>query len=68
VTGFSDVADEYDRIGRQYQESKRLRFRHHVEEHSMFSLCSYLLNYARSRAESYERSSKPSTVCSDPGG
>jgi ubiquinone/menaquinone biosynthesis C-methylase UbiE len=38
VTGFSDVADEYDRIGRRYQESKRLPFRHHVEEHSMFSL------------------------------
>jgi SAM-dependent methyltransferase len=38
VTGFSHVADEYDRIGLQYQESKRLPFRHFVEEHSMFSL------------------------------
>lgn len=38
MTGFSDVADEYDRIGLQYQESKRLPFRHYVEEHSMFSL------------------------------
>lgn len=38
MTGFSDVADEYDRIGLQYQESKRLPFRRYVEEHSMFSL------------------------------
>lgn len=38
MTGFSDVADEYDRIGLQYQESKRLPFRHYVEEHSMFGL------------------------------
>ena len=38
MTGFSHVADQYDRIGRQYQESKRLPFRNFVEEHSMFSL------------------------------
>ncbi|TMM03966.1 MAG: class I SAM-dependent methyltransferase [Actinobacteria bacterium] len=38
MTDFSHVADEYDRIGQQYQESKRLPFRHYVEEHSMFSL------------------------------
>jgi ubiquinone/menaquinone biosynthesis C-methylase UbiE len=38
VTDFSDVADEYDRIGVQYKESKRLPFRHYVEEHSMFTL------------------------------
>ena len=37
-TDFSDVADEYDRIGLQYKESKQLPFRHFVEEHSMFSL------------------------------
>jgi SAM-dependent methyltransferase len=38
VTDFSHVADEYDRIGSQYQESKRLPFREFVEAHSMFSL------------------------------
>jgi SAM-dependent methyltransferase len=38
VSGFSHVADEYDRIGHHYQESKRLPFRRYVEEHSMFSL------------------------------
>ena len=38
MTDFSHVADEYDRIGQQYQESKRLPFRQYVEEHSMFSL------------------------------
>jgi SAM-dependent methyltransferase len=38
VTGFSHVADEYDRVGVRYQESKRLPFRRYVEEHSMFSL------------------------------
>ncbi len=38
MTDFSHVADEYDRIGQQYQESKRLPFRHYLEEHSMFSL------------------------------
>lgn len=38
MTGFSHVADEYDRIGQQYQESKRLPFRSFVEEHSMFKL------------------------------
>ena len=38
MTDFSHVADEYDRIGSQYQESKRLPFRNFVEEHSMFDL------------------------------
>lgn len=38
MTGFSHVADEYDRIGSHYQESKRLPFRRYVEEHSMFGL------------------------------
>ncbi len=38
MTDFSHVADEYDRIGHHYQDSKRLPFRHYVEEHSMFSL------------------------------
>jgi hypothetical protein len=38
VTDFSHVADEYDKVGRQYKESKRLPFRLHIEEHSMFSL------------------------------
>jgi SAM-dependent methyltransferase len=38
VTGFSHVAGEYDRIGSQYQESKRLPFRNFVEAHSMSNL------------------------------
>ncbi len=38
MSGFSHVADEYDRIGREYKESKRLPFRNFVEEHSMFKL------------------------------
>ena len=38
VADFSDVADEYDRIGQQYKESKQLPFRHYVEAHSMFGL------------------------------
>lgn len=38
MTDFSHVADEYDRIGEQYQESKQLPFRSFVEEHSMFKL------------------------------
>jgi toxoflavin synthase len=38
VTDFSGVADEYDRIGLRYKESKQLPFRHYVEEHSTFSL------------------------------
>ena len=38
MTDFSHVADEYDRIGSRYQESKRLPFRNFVEEHSMFNL------------------------------
>ena len=38
MTDFSHVADEYDRIGAQYKESKRLPFRSLVEEHSMFKL------------------------------
>jgi SAM-dependent methyltransferase len=32
------VAAEYGNIGREYQESKRLPFRLHIEEHSMFEL------------------------------
>ena len=35
---FDHVAAEYDDIGRRYQESKRLPFRRHIEEHSMFEL------------------------------
>jgi ubiquinone/menaquinone biosynthesis C-methylase UbiE len=38
LTGFSHVADEYDRIGAQYKESKQLPFRTFVEAHTMFSL------------------------------
>jgi toxoflavin synthase len=38
MTDFSHVADEYDRIGSQYQESKRLPFRGFLEEHSLFNL------------------------------
>jgi SAM-dependent methyltransferase len=38
VTGFSHVADEYDRISHHYQESKRLPFRSHVEAYSMLGL------------------------------
>ncbi len=38
MTDFSHVADEYDRVGVRYQESKQLPFRHFVEEHSMFGL------------------------------
>ncbi len=38
VTGFHHVADEYDRIGADYQESKLLPFRLYVEEHSTFGL------------------------------
>jgi ubiquinone/menaquinone biosynthesis C-methylase UbiE len=38
VTNFDHVADEYDRIGPEYQESKLLPFRLHVEEHSTFGL------------------------------
>lgn len=38
MTDFSHVADEYDRVGPQYQESKLLPFRRFVEEHSMFGL------------------------------
>ena len=32
------VAEEYDRIGSDYQESKQLPFRLHVEEHTTFGL------------------------------
>jgi ubiquinone/menaquinone biosynthesis C-methylase UbiE len=35
---FDHVAAEYDSIGQKYQESKRLPFRLHIEEHSMFEL------------------------------
>jgi SAM-dependent methyltransferase len=38
VSDFDHVAAEYDSIGREYQESKRLPFRLYVEEHSMFAL------------------------------
>jgi ubiquinone/menaquinone biosynthesis C-methylase UbiE len=38
VTNFDHVADEYDRIGPEYQESKLLPFRLHVEEHTTFGL------------------------------
>lgn len=38
VTDFSHVADEYDIISREYQESKLLPFRLHVEQYSTFSL------------------------------
>jgi SAM-dependent methyltransferase len=38
VSDFDHVAAEYDSIGREYQESKRLPFRLYVEEHSMFEL------------------------------
>jgi SAM-dependent methyltransferase len=38
MTDFSHVADEYDKVGLHYQESKRLPFRRCVEEHSMFTL------------------------------
>jgi toxoflavin synthase len=38
MSDFDHVAAEYDSIGRKYQESKRLPFRVHVEEHSMFAL------------------------------
>jgi len=38
VTDFEHVAEEYDRIGPEYQESKLLPFRLHVEEHTTFGL------------------------------
>ena len=38
MSDFDHVAAEYDSIGREYQESKRLPFRLHIEEHSMFTL------------------------------
>jgi SAM-dependent methyltransferase len=38
MTDFDHVADEYDRIGPEYQESKLLPFRLHVEEHTTFGL------------------------------
>jgi toxoflavin synthase len=38
MSDFDHVAAEYDSIGREYQESKRLPFRLHIEEHSMFEL------------------------------
>ena len=38
MTGFDHVADEYDRIGSDYQESKMLPFRLYLEEHSTFGL------------------------------
>jgi SAM-dependent methyltransferase len=38
MTDFEHVAEEYDRIGAQYQESKVLPFRLHVEEYTTFGL------------------------------
>lgn len=38
MTDFHHVAEEYDRIGPEYQESKLLPFRLHVEEHTTFGL------------------------------
>ena len=38
MADFHHVAEEYDRIGSQYQESKLLPFRLHVEEHTTFGL------------------------------
>ena len=38
MSDFDHVAAEYDSIGREYQESKRLPFRLHIEEHSLFQL------------------------------
>jgi ubiquinone/menaquinone biosynthesis C-methylase UbiE len=38
VTEFDHVAEEYDRIGPEYQESKLLPFRLHIEEHTAFEL------------------------------
>ena len=38
VTDFHHVAEEYDRIGPEYQESKLLPFRLHIEEHTTFGL------------------------------
>ena len=38
MTDFSHVGDEYDVISREYQESKLLPFRLHVEQYSTFSL------------------------------
>jgi ubiquinone/menaquinone biosynthesis C-methylase UbiE len=38
VDEFHHVAEEYDRIGPEYQESKLLPFRLHVEEHTTFGL------------------------------
>jgi ubiquinone/menaquinone biosynthesis C-methylase UbiE len=38
MTDFHHVAEEYDRIGPEYQESKLLPFRLHIEEHTAFGL------------------------------
>jgi toxoflavin synthase len=38
VTDFHHVAEEYDKISLEYQESKLLPFRIHVEEHTSFGL------------------------------
>jgi SAM-dependent methyltransferase len=38
VTDFDHVAEEYDRVAPDYQESKRLPFRLHVEEYTTFRL------------------------------
>jgi SAM-dependent methyltransferase len=38
MTDFHHVADEYDKISIEYQESKRLPFRLYVEEHTTFGL------------------------------
>ncbi len=38
MSDFHHVAEEYDRIGPEYQESKLLPFRLHIEEHTAFGL------------------------------
>jgi toxoflavin synthase len=38
VTDFHHVSEEYDKISLEYQESKQLPFRLHVEEHTTFGL------------------------------
>lgn len=38
MTDFDHVAEEYDRIGPEYQESKLLPFRLHIEAHTVFGL------------------------------
>lgn len=42
TSDFAHVAEEYDRIGHEYRESKLLPFRLHVEEHTTFGLLPHL--------------------------